>query len=135
MKQNGGLLAKGWLLGAQFAALFSAPPTASADAFAESNATCAAEITLYKQICARANAQAQRIAEAFRAAGIDMLFDSPTNQQFALLTREQEEKLSQDFACQFFEEHEGLRVVRFCTAWSTEEGDVDKLCAAISALK
>lgn len=83
----------------------------------------------------RANAQAQRIAEAFRTTGIDMLFDSPTNQQFALLTREQEEKLSQDFACQFFEEHEGLRVVRFCTAWSTEEGDVDKLCAAISALK
>lgn len=125
MKQNGGLLAKGWLLGAQFAALFSAPPTASAGA----------ATTLYEQICARANAQAQRIAEAFRAAGIDMLFDSPTNQQFALLTREQEEKLSQDFACQFFEEHEGLRVVRFCTAWSTEEGDVDKLCAAISALK
>ena len=135
MKQNGGLLAKGWLLGAQFATLFSAPPTASADAFAESNATCAAEITLYEQICARANAQAQRIAEAFRAAGIDMLFDSPTNQQFALLTREQEEKLSRDFVCQFFEEHKGLRVVRFCTAWSTEEGDVDKLCAAISALK
>lgn len=135
MKQNGGLLAKGWLLGAQFATLFSAPPTASADAFAESNATCAAEITLYELICARANAQAQRIAEAFRAAGIDMLFDSPTNQQFALLTREQEDTLAQDFVCQFFEEHEGLRVVRFCTAWSTEEGDVDKLCAAISALK
>lgn len=135
MKQNGGLLAKGWLLGAQFATLFSAPPTASADTFAESNATCAAEITLYELICARANAQAQRIAEAFRAAGIDMLFDSPTNQQFALLTREQEDTLAQDFVCQFFEEHEGLRVVRFCTAWSTEEGDVDKLCAAISALK
>ncbi|MCZ9298177.1 threonine aldolase family protein [Corynebacterium hesseae] len=130
MKQNGGLLAKGWLLGAQFAALFSTPTPESADALPGTAAT-----TLYEQICARANAQAQRIAEAFRAAGIDMLFDSPTNQQFALLTREQEEKLSQDFACQFFEEHEGLRVVRFCTAWSTEEGDVDKLCAAISALK
>lgn len=125
MKQSGGLLAKGWLLGAQFASLFSAPPTASAGA----------ATTLYEHICARANAQAQRIAEAFRTAGIDMLFDSPTNQQFALLTREQEEKLAQDFVCQFFEEHEGLRVVRFCTAWSTEEGDVDKLCAAISALK
>lgn len=130
MKQNGGLLAKGWLLGAQFAALFSAPTPESADAVAGTAAT-----TLYEQICARANAQAQRIAEAFHAAGIDMLFDSPTNQQFALLTREQEEKLSQDFVCQFFEEHEGLRVVRFCTAWSTEEGDVDKLCAAISVLK
>ncbi|MCL8494441.1 beta-eliminating lyase-related protein [Corynebacterium sp. B5-R-101] len=130
MKQNGGLLAKGWLLGAQFASLFSAPAPESADALPGTAAT-----TLYEQICARANAQAQRIAEAFRTTGIDMLFDSPTNQQFALLTREQEEKLSQDFVCQFFEEHEGLRVVRFCTAWSTEEGDVDKLCAAISALK
>ncbi|KKO79134.1 threonine aldolase [Corynebacterium minutissimum] len=126
MKQNGGLLAKGWLLGAQFASLFSAPGD---------EVTRTAATTLYEQICARANTQAQRIAEAFRAAGIDMLFDSPTNQQFALLTREQEEKLAQDFVCQFFEEHEGLRVVRFCTAWSTEEGDVDKLCAAISALK
>ena len=126
MKQNGGLLAKGWLLGAQFASLFSAPGD---------EVTRTAATTLYEQICARANAQAQRIAEAFRAAGIDMLFDSPTNQQFALLTRAQEEKLAQDFVCQFFEEHEGLRVVRFCTAWSTEERDVDKLCAAISALK
>lgn len=126
MKQNGGLLAKGWLLGAQFASLFSAPGD---------EVTRTAATTLYEQICARANAQAQRIAEAFRAAGIDMLFDSPTNQQFALLTRAQEEKLAQDFVCQFFEEHEDLRVVRFCTAWSTEEGDVDKLCAAISALK
>lgn len=148
MKQSGGLLAKGWLLGAQFAALFSTP-RGSDNALPGTNASCAdasvttpddeitgaAATTLYELICARANAQAQRIAEAFRAAGIDMLFDSPTNQQFALLTREQEEKLSQDFVCQFFEEHEGLRVVRFCTAWSTEEGDVDKLCAAISTLK
>lgn len=149
MKQNGGLLAKGWLLGAQFDALFSAPAPESTDVLPGTNASytdasattpdakahSAAATTLYEYICARANAQAQRIAEAFRAAGIDMLFDSPTNQQFALLTREEEEKLSQDFVCQFFEEHEGLRVVRFCTAWSTEEGDVDKLCAAISALK
>ena len=142
MKQQGGLLAKGWLLGAQFAALFSAPAPASqntsTDTLAEPTTTCTdakAATTLYEQICARANAQAQRIAEAFRSAGIDMLFASPTNQQFALLTREQEEQLAQDFVCQFFEEHEGLRVVRFCTAWSTEEGDVDRLCAAISALK
>lgn len=154
MKQQGGLLAKGWLLGAQFDALFSAPDDTSSVAHDEAEAPCAgakpagtsdkvasgtteaaAAATLYEHICARANAQAQRIAEAFRSAGIDMLFDSPTNQQFALLTREQEEKLSQDFVCQFFEKHEGLRVVRFCTAWSTEAGDVDKLCAAISALK
>lgn len=138
MKQQGGLLAKGWLLGAQFDALFSAPATtpeaASAHTLSEANPGKEVASTLYEHICARANAQAQRIAAAFRAAGIDMLFDSPTNQQFALLTREQEDTLSQHFVCQFFEEHEGLRVVRLCTAWSTAEGDVDKLCAAISAL-
>ena len=123
MKQHGGLLAKGWLLGAQFSALFSTPAEAAAPA------------TLYEQICARANAQAQRIAEAFRAVGIDMLFDSPTNQQFALLTREQEDQLKKDFVCEFFGAHGDKRVVRFCTAWSTEEGDVDKLCTAISSLR
>ncbi|MDO5031239.1 low specificity L-threonine aldolase [Corynebacterium sp.] len=115
MKQNGALLAKGWLLGAQFTALFTDD--------------------LYATICAQANAQARRIAQAFATAGIDMLFDSPTNQQFALLTREQEEALSEQFVCQFFEEHQGLRAVRFCTSWATDEEDVDALCAAISALK
>ena len=137
MKQHGGLLAKGWLLGAQFSALFntlaSEPDRACDPALAEDEA--AAPATLYEQICARANAQAQRIAEAFHAVGIDMLFDSPTNQQFALLTREQEDQLKKDFVCEFFGEHEDKRVVRFCTAWSTEEGDVDKLRTAISSLK
>lgn len=115
IKQNGGLLAKGWLLGAQFEALLTD--------------------NLYASICSHANAQAQRIAAAFADAGIAMLFDSPTNQQFALLTAEQEAALSRDFVCQFFEAHDGLRAVRFCTSWSTADADVDALCAAISSLK
>lgn len=63
-----------------------------------------------------------------------MLFDSPTNQQFALLTSAQEAALSSKYVCQFFEEHDGLRAVRFCTPWSTRDEDVDALCASIAQL-
>lgn len=114
MKQSGAMLAKGWLLGAQFEALF--------------------KDGLYESITAHANEQASRIAAAFGDAGISMLFDSPTNQQFALLTKEQETALSRNFICQFFGEHDGLRAVRFCTSWSTSDEDVDALVAAIAAL-
>ncbi|APT86189.1 MULTISPECIES: threonine aldolase family protein [Corynebacterium] len=114
MKQNSALLAKGWLLGAQFSALF--------------------HDNLYEEITAHANEQAQRIAHAFAAAGIDMLFDSPTNQQFALLTQEQEDELSQNYVCQFFEPHGDLRAVRFCTSWSTNDEDIDALVGDIANL-
>lgn len=63
-----------------------------------------------------------------------MLFDSPTNQQFALLTPDQEAALSEDYVCQFPEEHDGLRAVRFCTSWSTRDEDVNELCASIARL-
>lgn len=114
MKQNAGLLAKGWLLGAQFAALF--------------------KDGLYESITAHANAQAARIAEAFAQAGIDMLFDSPTNQQFAVLTPEQERTLADAVTCQFFEPHGDKRVVRFCTSWSTTDAEVDYLTSVIAGL-
>ncbi|AKE41903.1 L-threonine aldolase [Corynebacterium kutscheri] len=114
MKQNSGLLAKGWLLGAQFQALMSD--------------------NLYVEINAHANKQAQRIAQAFHDAGISLLFPSPTNQQFALLTEQQEQQLSAEFICQFFGTHGNFRVTRFCTSWATEDADIEKLIAAIKRL-
>lgn len=114
MKQNSGLLAKGWLLGAQFRTLF--------------------QDNLYEEITAHANEQAKRIAQAFSKAGIGLLFDSPTNQQFALLTSEQEDTLARDYVCQFFGSHDGLRAVRFCTSWSTSDEDVDALVRDIAKL-
>ncbi|ART22007.1 hypothetical protein CBE89_11260 [Corynebacterium striatum] len=89
MKQSSGLL------GAQFEALFTDG--------------------LYESITAHANEQAARIA----SAGIRMLSDSPTNQQFALLTPDQEAALSGDYVCQFFEEHGSLRAVPRATRTST----------------
>ncbi|KXU18930.1 hypothetical protein HMPREF3155_00905 [Corynebacterium sp. HMSC06D04] len=49
-------------------------------------------------------------------------------------TPAQEAGLSSKYVCQFFEEHDGLRAVRFCTSWSTRDEDVDALCASIAQL-
>ncbi len=78
IKQRGGMLAKGRLLGIQFDTLFTEG--------------------LYERITASAVAQAQRIAAAFRNRGVRMLFDSPTNQQFPVLKAAQMAFLARDFA-------------------------------------
>ncbi len=115
MKQNGALLAKGWLLGVQFKALL--------------------EDGLYFAIGRDADRQALRIRDAFATAGVPMLVDSPTNQQFAVLTERQTEALGRQFV---FEPEgtteQGGRIARFCTSWSTTNDDVDALVKAIAEL-
>lgn len=115
MKQNGALLAKGWLLGVQFKALM--------------------EDGLYFAIGREADRQALRIKDAFAAAGIPMLVDSPTNQQFVVLTQQQAEVLGRQFV---FESEgttdNGGHIARFCTSWSTTDAEVDSLVEAIAAL-
>lgn len=115
MKQGGGLLAKGWLLGAQFQALL--------------------EDGLYFAITRKATEQALRIRDAFAAAGIPAHIDSPTNQQFIELTLEQAERLARDFV--FDDEgfgQQGRVCVRFCTSWATADEEVDALVSAIEGL-
>ena len=115
MKQNGAVLAKGWLLGAQFCALL--------------------EDGLYFRITAEADRLALRVKAAFAERGIPFHVDSPTNQQFVCLTDAQAEALGREFT---FEEEgrtaDGLRIARFCTSWATTEEEVDTLIAAIRAL-
>ena len=115
MKQNGAMLAKGWLLGLQFATLF--------------------EDGLYFRITARAIAQAMRIRDAFAAIGVRQFVVSPTNQQFFVISDAQMAALEGDFA--FFFDHAEApdqNVVRFCTAWSTADEEIDALVDAIAAL-
>ena len=71
MKQNGAVLAKGWLLGAQFCALL--------------------EDGLYFRITAEADRLALRVKAAFAERSIPFHVDSPTNQQFVCLTDAQAE--------------------------------------------
>ena len=115
MKQNGGLLAKGWVLGLQFYTLF--------------------RDGTYFDITERADRYAMDIRRAFAEKGIESYIDSPTNQQFLLLTEEQKEKLAKNHIFENqFQTRDGRFCVRFCTSWSTKEADVQALLRDIRAL-
>ena len=115
IKQRGGMLAKGRLLGIQFDTLFTDG--------------------LYEKITGNAARQALRIRAAFEKKGVKMHFDSPTNQQFPELTQAQMDALKKEFSFTYWEKAEGeYHAVRFCTSWATKDESVDKLIAAIEAL-
>lgn len=115
MKQGGGLLAKGRLLGVQFTTLFTD--------------------NLYFKICAPAVEKALSIRSAFEAKGIEMLGSSSTNQQFPLLTQSQIDSLEKDFVFEVGEVYDTTRyVVRFCTSWATTPEQCEALLQAINEL-
>lgn len=108
IKQRGALLAKGWLLGLQFDCLFSE--------------------NRYLNISRHALALAEKLKKAFLEKGYPLYLDSPTNQQFVILTEEQKEQLSRIATFGFWENlDDGRCVVRFATSWATKEEDIDAL--------
>jgi threonine aldolase len=115
IKQHGGMLAKGRLLGLQFMALM--------------------ENDLYFTIASHAVDEAMRIRTALREKQIPLVVDSPTNQLFPIFTDEQLEKLEENFVFSTWERiDEKSTAVRICTSWATKTEDVDQLIAAIKAL-
>ena len=115
IKQHGGLLAKGRLLGIQFEALFTDD--------------------LYFKICRKAVTQALRIRRALEQKGLPLYGDSPTNQQFALLTDDQLAYFEKKYYLDVWERmDDGRPIVRFCTCWATPDEDVDELIQDIKAL-
>lgn len=112
IKQNGGMLAKGRLLGLQFLALM--------------------EDNLYLQLSASAVAKARRIEAAMKRRGYSFDVESPTNQIFPILTDAQIEDLSQDFGFEIWQPlPDGRAVVRFVTSWATTDSQVDALIARL----
>lgn len=116
IKQRGGMLAKGRLLGIQFDTLFTDD--------------------LYETICAEAVKKAMTVREAFLAKGISMYGSSMTNQQFPILTDAQKEALAKDFAFEYWgEAPDGAgSIVRFCTSWATTDEQIKALTDAIATL-
>ncbi len=116
IKQNGGMLAKGRLLGIQFEELFTGG--------------------LYETICRKANQQAYKIAGACKAAGFPEYASSPTNQQFFIFPDKVLEKLQKKYMFSFWEKTDSSHTaVRICTSWATTDSCVDALLADIRALK
>lgn len=115
IKRHGGMLAKGRLLGIQFATLFTD--------------------NLYLKIAQHAIDEAMRIKEVLKKKGIAFLMDSPTNQQFPIFSNAQLEILTKEFLFSVWqridEEHTAVRI---CTSWATESENADKLISAIEQL-
>ena len=114
MKQHGAVLAKGWLMGLQFALML--------------------ESGEYFERTRRADELAMQIKLAFAAKGIPFWVDSPTNQQFVILTPQQRETLARGY---YFEEGAATprgTVARFCTSWATTQAEVDALLDDIAGL-
>lgn len=114
MKQNGAVLAKGWLLGLQFSAML--------------------ENGEYFSAAKRANEFAVRIREAFENRGVELWVKSPTNQQFVIVNRAQKEFLAQDFIFEEVCEVQNGTVIRFCASWATGESEIDTLTAKIAEM-
>lgn len=112
IKQHGGMLAKGWLLGLQFETLF--------------------EDGLYFEISKHANRMASILRDCIKKLGYSFYIDGVTNQLFPVLP---EKVLAQlDSVATYSTQariDDAHRAVRFCTSWATREEDVLALCKAL----
>lgn len=112
IKQNGGMLAKGRLLGIQFEVLMNGG--------------------LYFQLARRADRLADRIRAAFRRKGIPFLVENTTNQVFPILETGAIDRLTGSFGVERWQAVDQTRTaVRFCTGWATAESAVAELEAYI----
>ncbi len=108
IKQRGGMLAKGRLLGIQFLTLL--------------------ENGLYEEIAEKAVKQAMRLKEAFVEKGYPLLYDSFTNQQFPIIPNSHLKQLEEEFSFELWTAlDEEYSAVRFCTSWATKDEDIDAL--------
>lgn len=115
IKQNGGMLAKGWLLGLQFYTLF--------------------KDGLYFEITKKADEFAMQIKKAFAEQGISQYIESSTNQQFVILNKKQIETLSKSYTFEFDQQiDEEYASVRFCTGWHNTQEEIDALISDIKTL-
>ena len=115
MKQHGGMLAKGRLLGVQFAAIL--------------------QDDLWLQTARHANELAQRLAAALTAMGVPLYAASPTNQVFPIFTNAQVEALRQNFSFEFIARvDENHSAIRYVTSWATRPEDVETLLEAVRSL-
>ena len=115
IKQHGGMLAKGRLLGVQF------------EAFLTDN--------LFEEIGRQEVAQAMRLRQAFQDKGWPFFVDSASNQQFPILPNGAVAVLRHKYSFEVWEKvDQAHTAVRFCTSWSTTDQDVDALIADLQSL-
>lgn len=106
IKQKGGMLAKGRLLGLQFLELF--------------------KDGLYFEISEHAISMAMRLKDGLTEMGYQFLLDSVTNQQFVIVEDKKLEILKEKYAYTYQGKYdETSSVIRLCTSWATKEENVE----------
>lgn len=115
IKQKGGMLAKGRLLGIQFLELM--------------------QDDLYFTLAKNANEQSMKIKNAFFDKGISMYTENFTNQLFPILNKDQIEKLSSKFDFYIWKEiDEKNSAIRLITSWQTSDKLVEMMISKIREL-
>lgn len=116
IKQRGGMLAKGRLLGIQFEMLF--------------------EENRYFEISAHAARLAEKLKEDLTNMGVKFYIDSPTNQQFPILPDDVLKELGKKYSFSYWERmDETHSAVRICTSWATKEENIDALLTDLHQLR
>ncbi|MBN7773993.1 threonine aldolase family protein [Clostridium aminobutyricum] len=112
LKQKGGMLAKGRLLGIQFEELF--------------------RDNLYFELGAHANNMADMLRNGLQSKGYPFFSDSFTNQLFPIFPNETAQFLAEHVSfeneCKIDEKN---RCIRFVTSWATTQEDIEKLLALL----
>lgn len=112
IKRHGALLAKGRVLGLQFDTLFTDD--------------------LYFRVSRHAIDMAQALRRVFAKHGLSLGIDSPTNQQFVILSKEQKQRLAEEIAFEIWEPlPDDHLLCRFVTCWTTTEADIAALDEAL----
>ena len=115
IKQHGALLAKGRLLGVQFATLF--------------------RDGLYERLGRNAVEQAMRLREVFEGAGYRSVVASPTNQQFFSLPNDVIDRLHEHISFDYWGPRGDMKsVVRLVTSWYTTKEDIDRVREVLSSI-
>lgn len=109
IKQRGGMLAKGRLLGIQFAKLM--------------------EDNRYLTLASHANEMAQQMQKCMKECGVTFYIETTTNQIFPILSNGCIQKLQKEYLFQTWEVIDELHTaVRFVTSWATSKEAVEEFC-------
>lgn len=105
IKQHGGMLAKGRLLGVQFLELF--------------------KDGLYYEVSKHAIDMAMLLKDGLTKKGYPFFKNSTTNQQFIIVEDTKLEEITKKYGVTYQERYDETRsVIRLCTSWATKEENV-----------
>lgn len=106
MKQQGGLLAKSFLVGMQFEGLF--------------------ENDLFYEIGRHANQMSSYLISQLKSIGLQFN-ETPTNQQFITLKKEKIEQLKKTYTFEIWQDLKDKQMIRLVTTYRTTKEDIDQL--------